>query len=334
MCAMGPNAPKCDGGPPCKPSCGDEECGGDGCGGSCGSCDDGLVCENGTCGAGNCPIAVIVIQEGEQAIPQTNLHLFGDQSFAPDGGISAWKWSVQAPKGSQSVFIPANSFPNPTFEVNMAGEYKFSLSVWDQNGTQSCTPGTQKVVVVPDEAVHIELIWDTPKDLNQSDQGPEAGSDMDLHFVHDKYAASGPDLDGDGKPDPWFDQPFDCFWFNAHPNWGSFDPAVDDDPGLDRDDTDGAGPENMNLNLPENTVYRIGVHYWSDHDYGASFATIKIYIFGVLVVEEEGVKMVNHDMWNAFTITWGEAPKIELVLDSNGEYFITPDYQNPFFFQP
>ena len=40
---------------------------------------------------------------------------------------------------------------------------------------------------------------------------------------------------------------FDCFWFNAHPNWGSFDPSVDDDPGLDRDDTDGAGPENLFL---------------------------------------------------------------------------------------
>ena len=31
--------------------------------------------------SGNCPVAVIVIQEGEQVIPQTVLNLFGDQSF-------------------------------------------------------------------------------------------------------------------------------------------------------------------------------------------------------------------------------------------------------------
>jgi len=24
---------------------------------------------------------------------------------------------------------------------------------------------------------------------------------------------------------------FDCFWFNMPPNWGSYDPTINDDPG-------------------------------------------------------------------------------------------------------
>ena len=282
-----------------------------------------------------CPTAVGVIQEGEQVIPQTNLHLFGEQSFAPTGAVASWKWSVVQPAGSASVFVPSDTFPNPTFEVNTAGEFQFQLDVWDEGGVKSCVPWKQSVLVVPDEAIHVELLWDTPNDPDQTDQGPEAGSDVDLHFLHDAYAASGPDLDGNGLPDGWFDQPFDCFWFNAHPNWGSFDPSIDDDPGLDRDDTDGAGPENLNLNIPENTTYRVGVHYWSDHEYGPSFITLRIYIYSNLVFEVSDVKLIDHDLWDAATIDWPSG-KVTLVQDEGGGggYKITPNYQNPFFFQP
>lgn len=35
--------------PPCRPDCRDRECGADGCGGTCGTCDDGRVCESGRC---------------------------------------------------------------------------------------------------------------------------------------------------------------------------------------------------------------------------------------------------------------------------------------------
>ena len=280
-----------------------------------------------------CPTPVMVVLEGEKVIPQTNLHLYGDQSFASSGGaIASWKWTVKQPTGAASVFVPSDTFPNPTFEVNTAGVYAFRLDVWDLAGVQSCVPAEVEVVVVPDEAIHVELLWHTPNDPDETDQGPAAGADMDLHFVHDAYAASGPDLDKDGKPDPWFDQPFDCFWFNAHPNWGSFEPSIDDDPGMDRDDTDGAGPENLNLNIPENTTYRIGVHYWNDHEYGPAYLTLRVYIYSVLVYEVSDVKLVNHDLWNAATITWPNA-LVTPVLKS-GERWITPAYQNPFFFQP
>ena len=280
----------------------------------------------------DCPQAVIAIDEGSEVIPQTVLHLKGDQSFAPSGPIAKWEWTVEQPIGSQSLFVPSATFPNPTFEANVAGSYLFKLSVWDENGTPSCVAAEAEVVVIPDEAIHVELLWNTPNDPDQTDEGPEAGADVDLHFLH-PYA-SGPDLDGDGKPDGWFDQPFDCFWFNPNPNWGSFDPAVDDDPGLDRDDTDGAGPENLNLNIPENEKkYLVGVHYWHDHKYGPSYVTVRVYIYAELVFELTDVKLLNHDMWEVATIAWPSG-EVTLITDKNGNYKITPNYENPFFFQP
>ena len=277
-----------------------------------------------------CPTGVIQIAEGDEVIPQTVLHLYGDQSYAATGTIAKWAWSVEQPLGSQSVFIPSNSFPNPTFEGNVAGKYIFSLTVYDEQDVSSCAPDTFEVVMIPDEAIHIELLWHTPEDPDETDEGPDTGSDLDLHFTHPW--AGGPDLDGDGEPDGWFDQPFDCFWFNAHPEWGDFDPSIDDNPGLDRDDTTGAGPENINLNLPEDVLYKVGVHYWNDHDYGTSYATVRVYIYSQLVFETPEVKLVDSDMWEVCTVEWPSA-EVLLVTNTAGQHHVTPNYQNPFFLQ-
>jgi hypothetical protein len=279
-----------------------------------------------------CPTAVIVVQEGEEVIPQTKLHLMGSQSYAAGGSISKYEWTVQQPVGSQLVFLPSSSAPDPTFEVNVAGSYLFKLRVWDQNNEESCIPAEYTVFVNPDEAIHVELLWHTPLDPDETDEGPEAGADLDLHFLHP--FATGEDVDGDGAPDGWFDQPFDCFWFNPHPNWGSLDPAKDDDPGLDLDDTDGAGPENVNLNQPQDgMMYKVGVHYWNDHDFGPSLATVRIYIYSSLVFQLSDVELVSHDMWEVADIAWPSG-EVTLNTDLGGSYKITPDYNHPFFPTP
>ncbi len=278
---------------------------------------------------GPCTVATIECAEGTEVIPQTTLHFFGDESCSPQGGAAKWEWKVTQPAGSQSVFVPSASFPNPTFEANVAGIYTFSLNVWDEQGAPSSFPAGYVVTVIPDEAIHVELLWHTPEDMDESDTGPEAGSDLDLHFLHPW--ASGPDVDGDGKPDGWFDIPFDAFWFNAHPNWGSYDPAINDDPGLDRDDTEGAGPENINLDIPEHVTYRVGVHYWNDHGYGPSYVTVRVYIYGQLVFEEAGVKLVDADMWEVCTIEWPSG-QVHPVTSHTGSK-ITPGYHNPYFSQ-
>ncbi len=276
-----------------------------------------------------CPTAVIKLQESDEVIPQTTLHFFGDESYSPNGTIVKWQWQVVGPQGSVDVFVPSYNFPNPTLAVNIAGSYEVQLTVFDELGTPSCFPAKRTVHVIPDEALHVELLWHNPEDPDETDTGPEAGADLDLHFLH-PYAA-GPDLDGDGAPDGWFDIPWDCFWFNAHPNWGSFDPMINDDPGLDRDDTDGGGPENVNLDIPENATYRVGVHYWNDHGYGPAFATMRIYVYGQLVFEVQDVLLNHLDMWNVATIEWPSG-KVTLTTDEDGGYKITPQYCNPFFF--
>ncbi|MCO4763152.1 MAG: choice-of-anchor D domain-containing protein [Myxococcales bacterium] len=255
-----------------------------------------------------CPTAKIKVQEGEEVIPQTMLHLKGDQSQPTGGGsIKKYKWTATQPGGSNQVFVPSSSFPNPTFTANAAGEYKFCLEVWDQSDQKSCAPACVTILVLPEEAVHVELLWKTPADPDETDTGPAAGADMDLHFAHP--LAQGPDIDCDGKKDPWFSNPFDTFWFNPNPNWGSVNPNANDDPSLDLDDTDGAGPENLNLDEPEGKVgkpkfYHVGVHYWNDHGFGKSFATVNIYIMGVLALQIQKVEMNVLDMWYVGKINW------------------------------
>ncbi len=301
-----------------------------------------------------CPIAKIDVTEGDEVVPQTTLHLKGDGSKGTGGqGIKTYKWTVKQPAGSNKGFLPASSFPNPTFVPDAAGEYEFCLDVTDVNGVKSCSQTCTKVLVVPNNAVHIELLWDTPSDPDQTDTGPAAGADMDLHFAN--YLASGPDLDCDGTGDPWFNNPFDCFWFNNSPEWGSANKAVKDDPTLDLDDTDGAGPENLNLEHPEGDPalprwYAIGVHYWNDHGYGVSYSTITVYLFGAVALKIDKISMNPLDMWYVGKLNWPNqltgtsTPPLTVCYQSGdtcsgkgkmwqpkGDWCMTPCYINPTF---
>lgn len=255
-----------------------------------------------------CPKAKIVCKEGTEAIPQTMLHLSAEQSLPGcNAPIVKYQWTAKQPAGSSQVFEPGATSVETTFTANAAGAYTICLEVWDANGVKSCNPACLEILILPEEAIHVELLWDTPNDPNQSDTGPGAGADLDLHFAHPE--ASGPDIDCDGKDDPWFSNPYDTFWFNPNPNWGSASPAVNDDPSMDLDDTDGAGPENLNLDVPEGSpsnpvAYSVGVHYWNDNGFGTSFATVNIYIMGVLMAQFDKVELKPLDMWNVGRINW------------------------------
>ncbi len=285
-----------------------------------------------------CPTAVIEIEEGTNVIPQTTLHLDGTASVPTSGAsINSYEWSIDQPEGSTSQFIPGVNFPNPVFAVNAAGEYVFQLTVWDSTGQESCEPAIRIVTVTPDEAIHVELLWHTPGDTNEFDEGSKAGTDLDLHFVHE--FAHGQDLDNDGEGDGYFDPDFDCFWYFPTREWGSLDPNIDDNPSLDRDDTDGAGPENLNLNVPENGItYKVGVHYWDDpqspahpNGFGPSQATIRVYIFGNEVWAKEGVQLAEKDMWEVCEISWPEQTVQPIFGSGFNGLKIIPNYVNPFF---
>jgi hypothetical protein len=53
--------------------------------------------------------------------------------------VAAWEWSVQAPAGAAGTFLPSAFVQEPTFRVDVAGQYLFQLDVRDDRGTMSCT---------------------------------------------------------------------------------------------------------------------------------------------------------------------------------------------------
>jgi hypothetical protein len=101
---------------------------------------------------------------------------------------------------------------------------------------------------VPDKDLHIQLVWTTPDDPDETDM---TGTDLDLHLRH-------PDANGGWNSDAG---QFDCYFANKTPDWGAqLDPA--DNPTLDIDDTNGAGPENINLAHPEAITYDVAALYF------------------------------------------------------------------------
>ena len=119
----------------------------------------------------------------------------------------------------------------------------------------------------------------------------------------------------------WFSAPYDCHYANPVPDWGQLENPADD-PSLDIDDINGAGPENVNLDLPENTdvlgaPYLVGVHYYNSSDrltgfdYGPSFATVRVFINGELSWDgrddlENGRREMEAEdhFWDVVQITW------------------------------
>lgn len=249
-----------------------------------------------------CPSAVIeATQDGREVavaaprgtfrgIPLDTLSLSSLRSRpAPGGGpITNVEWSlVRRPSDSGTRLAPSNRVPTPMLFLDLAGEYTIELHVWDASGTRSCEPARLDLIVIPDEDLHVQLVWDTPNDPDQFDG---SGSDVDLHLLREGGL--------------WNESPWDCSWLNVSPDWGVRG-ALWDDPSLDRDDTDGWGPENINLNNPEEGQrYHVGVHYFSDQGYGASFATVRLYIRGELTAELSRKRITDQQLWHALEVRW------------------------------
>jgi hypothetical protein len=269
------------------------------------------------------------IKDGDKVMVLDTIR-FQDESYDPSlgGKIVRWEWQVRLPPGSADYFKPTNTFQNPFFDVNVIGDYVFGLKVFNKAGVASDL--VEKTVhVIAGEGCVVELTWHTPSDPDESDECQGCGADLDLHVVHP--LAGGPDADGDGKPDGFCDEKgYDCYWANAHPhNWvPEGDPALDN-PSLDRDDTNGAGPENFRYPRPEQgKCYKVGVHYWDDHGFGASYATIRVYINGEKKYERSNVRMVMSDMWEVGEVCCTNENFPFVQSDKAGGPLIIPQYNN------
>ena len=144
---------------PCVPpdefcgNCSDDDCDGavdEGCPGRLGCQDPDPPPD--------CPVAVITIAEGQQADTGETLHLTAADSRPVAGAeIDGWQWSVATPPGAAGAFDPGADVQAPTFPLDVAGTYVFSLDVWDEFGTESCQSAQAAVVVVPFPPVDPEV---------------------------------------------------------------------------------------------------------------------------------------------------------------------------------
>jgi hypothetical protein len=108
-----------------------------------------------------------------------------------------------------------------------------------------------------EEGLRVEMFWDI------------IDTDMDLHLLSPLARR-------------WFDETTnqDCFYSNCTgtpPNWSNQSSELDD-PHLDIDDTNGFGPENINVDRPGPGIYRVGVHAFSG--LSASKVTVRLYCGG------------------------------------------------------
>ena len=263
-------------------------------------------------------------------LPLDVVVLDGTPSIDQDGPNSRpveYEWVITSrPEGSvsqpsESFFDAAqpanggpeddNTTPTALFFVDLAGTYTAELRVRDNLGLDSIACENAAVVTIvakPDQAIHVQLVWDTPGDEDQTDH---EGADLDLHLLHP-------------NADNWFSAPYDAHYANPVPDWGQLE-NPSDDPSLDIDDINGAGPENVNLDNPENTEtlqgpYLVGVHYYSSRgrvtgaEFGPSCATVRVFLKGELAWDytEDGapgcreMEAEGH-FWDVAQITWPEA---------------------------
>ncbi len=233
------------------------------------------------------------------ALPLQTLILDGTASYDPAGeAIVDYIWEVvEAPESAINGIRPFTGDPsNPAlaqYSLPIAGRYKVCLSVVDSSGLQ-CDAACVDVLALPAEAIAVELTWDNPADPDQSDA---EGSDVDLHFVKMTSA--------------WFDPVYDTYYGNQAPSWSP------EHPSLDNDDTDGVGPETIQMDDPESCQwYAVGVHYFRE-TYGTVWPSVKIYLQGNLVDHSLNQPLLAADyFWDVARIHWpsGTIVRVNEVL--------------------
>ncbi|MFZ9887589.1 MAG: hypothetical protein ACO3JL_08805 [Myxococcota bacterium] len=249
-------------------------------------------------GAGSsCPVAVAEVLEDDSAIePLDTLRLFGGDSFTETEGaeIAEYRWRLALRPPGSTATLSTLAEPQTQITVDIAGIYEVCLEVEDSFGVRSCNDACTRLEVIPTDALHVQLVWDHPR------------ADLDLHLLREGGSA--------------FTHEGDCYFSNRTPAW--FEPA-EANPTLDADDSEGYGPENINIESPlPGSRWRVLVHYWNSQTDGDPFAvaTLRLYAYGQLVGEYSHSFEEDEVLWQAVDVTWStvvptpEAPIYEPPL--------------------
>jgi hypothetical protein len=214
-----------------------------------------------------CPMEVIT-----RPLTDTTIEAMAED----DGMLSNWQWDlVSQPMGSAAMQPSPRNAPSTVFRADIAGRYELSVRVRDDDGNEASCMTT--VIAVVDEGLRVEMFWDSD------------GTDMDTHLLSPRATA----WTGDE----------DCHFRNCIGGGLSWGPrGAEDDPRLDIDEQDGFGPENINIDEPENGTFRVGIHGWR----GRGDVTVRIYCGGDRMDPEVTLgptRVTDGDLWKVADVT-------------------------------
>ncbi|MAY80056.1 MAG: hypothetical protein CL930_04640 [Deltaproteobacteria bacterium] len=206
------------------------------------------------------PVAVCTVTPDKVRPITQDATWIGRDSYDPNDLPITYSWTlVYRPVGSAAVMPSGASADRSGFTTDLAGEYVGRLVVTNSEGIDS-DPCEVSLDSEPAEALWVEMFWEN------------SGDDMDLHLL-----APGGTLETDT----------DCYYGNCTPgSWtGGLDWGIpgdtSDDPTLDLDDISLTGPENINIEAPENSSYTVIVHDYPGSVFEpANAVTINIYLNG------------------------------------------------------
>ena len=223
--------------------------------------------------------------------PLGRVYLQGTQSYDPAGAeIITYQWEIlDHPMDDEfnEFDWQGQSSDVASFWVPLVGSYTVLLTVQNESGVKSGITEQAKVTfeAKPESMLHVQLTWD------------DATNDQDLHLTH--ASAGG----------HFCSSQTDCFYTNKQPLWFDFDdPGKGPNPRLDIDDTNGLGPENINIDRPEPGTYRVFVHNYPKTGSPAAPTVdiVRIYVNGILSFSEQRVVTEYEQVWAAAEITWLE----------------------------
>jgi hypothetical protein len=228
---------------------------------------------------------------GGNVEPLDDVVLSGDQSVA---NIVGYAWTIVEKPVESSVTLSAptsvdtgfvfDSSLGVTSGVDVAGTFRVRLTVTDASGVASTNDATVTLSSVPTGGVHVQMSWTI------------ASNDLDLHL-------------GRGFNVNWCSQS-DCYYANctvgSMPDWDGVGDNTPGDPRLDIDDTQGFGPENIQIEEPVDNSYIIGVHAYDGNGGGPGFSAtdvrVKVFINGALSETFDGFLDAKDQFWRVARI--------------------------------
>ena len=207
------------------------------------------------------PVAVCSVSPDVVRPITDSASFLGSESYDPAGLELEYDWKlVDRPVGSTANMPTGSGADRHGFAADLAGEYVAELTVTNSGGVAS-TPCEAILTAEPVEALWVEMFWE------------HAGDDMDLHLL---------------APGGALETSTDCYFANCKTTWGGgLDWGVpgdsSDDPILDLDDIPNTGPENINIDVPEDATYTVIVHDYPGSVFTAGNpVTVNIYLDGSL----------------------------------------------------